>query len=73
MKGKADTADKRVQPVLDEVAGLQRAHPSFTVAQFGFASATHELNNTIQKDFQHAQDWLRRRPMATSRARARLD
>jgi RND superfamily putative drug exporter len=51
MKGKADTADKRVQPVLDAVAGLQRAHPSFTVAQFGLASA----NNTIQTDFQHAE------------------
>jgi uncharacterized membrane protein YdfJ with MMPL/SSD domain len=55
MKGKMDTADKRVQPLLDAVAGLQRTHPGFTVAEFGFASATHALNNTIQKDFQKAE------------------
>jgi putative drug exporter of the RND superfamily len=55
MKGKADTADKRVQPLLDAVAGLQKANPGFTVAEFGMASATHELNNTISKDFQNAE------------------
>ncbi|MFL5864192.1 MAG: MMPL family transporter [Solirubrobacteraceae bacterium] len=55
MPGKMDTADKRVAPLLDAVAGLQRTHPAFTVAEFGFASATHELNNTIQKDFQKAE------------------
>src|SRR5947209_5287553 len=55
MKGKADTADKRVQPVLNAVAGVQRSHAGFTVAEFGFASATHELNSTIQKDFQRAE------------------
>jgi putative drug exporter of the RND superfamily len=55
MNGKADTADKRVQPVLNAVAAAQRSHAGFTVAEFGFASATHELNNTIQKDFQRAE------------------
>ncbi|TML66586.1 MAG: hypothetical protein E6G13_13095 [Actinobacteria bacterium] len=55
MRGKMDTADKRVQPILDAVAGLQKANPGFTVAQFGMASATHELNNTISKDFQKAE------------------
>jgi putative drug exporter of the RND superfamily len=55
MKGKLDTADKRVQPLLDAVAGLQKASPGFTVAEFGVASATHELNNTISKDFQNAE------------------
>ena len=55
MKGKMDDADERVQPVLDAVAGVQRGHPEFTIAQFGFASATHELTNTIQKDFQKAE------------------
>src|SRR5947199_2853352 len=52
MRGRMDTADKRVQPLLGAVARLQRSHPGFMVAEFGFASATHELNNTIQKDFQ---------------------
>src|ERR671937_827153 len=55
MKCKADSADKRVQPLLDSVSGLQRAHPDFTIAEFGMASANHELNDTIQKDFQHAE------------------
>ena len=55
MKGKLDTADARVQPLLDAVAGLQRSSPGFTVAQFGFASAAHELEKTLEKDFQRAE------------------
>jgi RND superfamily putative drug exporter len=55
MKGKADTADKRVQPLLDAVASLEKASPGFTVAEFGMASSMHELNNTISKDFQNAE------------------
>ncbi|MFL5861215.1 MAG: MMPL family transporter, partial [Solirubrobacteraceae bacterium] len=55
LRGKMDTADKRVQPLLDATAGLQRSHPRFTIAEFGMASATHELNNTITKDFQKAE------------------
>lgn len=53
--GNADTADTRVQPVLDAVAAVQKQSPGFTVAEFGFASANHELNNTIGKDFQKAE------------------
>jgi uncharacterized membrane protein YdfJ with MMPL/SSD domain len=56
MKGKLDTADARVQPLLDAVAGLQlmrrarqQASPEFTVAEFGFVS------KTIDKDFQTPQ------------------
>jgi putative drug exporter of the RND superfamily len=55
MKGKLDSADERVQPLLDAVAGLQEASPGFTVEQFGVASATHELSKTIDKDFQKAE------------------
>jgi RND superfamily putative drug exporter len=55
MKGKLDTADARVQPLLDAVAGLQQASPGFTVEEFGVASATHELSKTIDKDFQKAE------------------
>ena len=55
MRGKSETADKRVQPVLDAVAGLQQSHPQFTIAEFGFASSTHELNDTIGKDFKKAE------------------
>jgi putative drug exporter of the RND superfamily len=55
MRGKMDTADKRVQPLLDSVAALQRSHPDFTIAEFGVASATHELQDTISKDFKNAE------------------
>src|SRR3954451_25044402 len=55
MKGELDTADERVQPLLDAVAVLQQASPGLTIAEFGFASATHELSKTIDKDFQKAE------------------
>jgi uncharacterized membrane protein YdfJ with MMPL/SSD domain len=55
MAGKAADAEKHVQPVLDAVAGLQERSPGFTVAEFGFASANHELSATLGKDFQKAE------------------
>ena len=55
LRGDGATADSRVQPVLDAVAGMQRAHPGYTVAEFGGASADHELNATIGKDFAKAE------------------
>jgi putative drug exporter of the RND superfamily len=55
LRGNGDTADSRVQPVLDAVAAMQRAHPGYTVAELGDASANHELNGTIGKDFSRAE------------------
>ena len=55
LAGARDKSDTKVQPVLDAVAGVQRAHPAFTVSEFGFASANHELNATIGNDFQRAE------------------
>jgi RND superfamily putative drug exporter len=55
LRGNGDTADKRVQPVLDAVARVQKAHPSFTVAELGDASANRALNATIGKDFSRAE------------------
>ncbi|MGH2894423.1 MAG: MMPL family transporter, partial [Solirubrobacteraceae bacterium] len=55
MRGEASTADKRVAPVLRDLAGVQRAHPGLTIAEFGEASAAHELNDTIGKDFSSAE------------------
>src|SRR6266536_1956569 len=34
LKGKSETAYKRVKPILVAVAGLQRSHPGFTIAEF---------------------------------------
>jgi RND superfamily putative drug exporter len=53
--GGFDKGDKHVQPVLDRVASLQASHPGFTVAEFGIASSNHELNKTLGKDFQKAE------------------
>jgi RND superfamily putative drug exporter len=53
--GDEEKADKKIQPVLDAVAGVQRAHRDFTVAEFGVASANHELATTLNRDFQRAE------------------
>ncbi len=55
IRGKADKAEDHVQPVLDAVDALQQRTPSFTIAEFGFASANHELSDTIGKDFRKAE------------------
>jgi RND superfamily putative drug exporter len=53
--GKIDDSTDKVEPLLASVARVQKAHPDFTVAEFGFASATKSLNDTIGKDFQKAE------------------
>jgi RND superfamily putative drug exporter len=55
MKGSADTAYKRVAPLLRTVADLQRSHPGFAIAEFGQASATKEYNDTLGRDFANAE------------------
>ena len=55
IRGEPDSADKRVAPVLGAVAKAAKRHASFTVAEFGMASASHELNKTLNKDFQRAE------------------
>ena len=55
MKGKSETADKRVQPVVDAVKRVAEAHPNLRIEQFGQASANKALNDTIGKDFRRAE------------------
>jgi RND superfamily putative drug exporter len=55
VKGDADDAADKIQPILDAVAGVQKAHPGFRIEEFGFASATHVLNDTLGKDFKKAE------------------
>ncbi|HZO61439.1 MAG TPA: MMPL family transporter [Gaiellaceae bacterium] len=55
IKGDEEKADDKVQPILDAVAGVQDRHDGFTVAEFGFASANHELNDTLNSDFKRAE------------------
>jgi len=53
--GDQEKADDKIQPVLNAVSKAQDRHDGFTVAEFGFASANHELNDTLNKDFQRAE------------------
>jgi uncharacterized membrane protein YdfJ with MMPL/SSD domain len=53
--GKADTADARIQPVLDRVAAVGRAHPGFTLSEVGDASGNHAANQVIEQDLRHAE------------------
>ena len=55
LKGDSASAASRVQPVLDAVASVQRAHPAFTIEEIGDASAEHALDKTIGKDFSRAE------------------
>jgi len=55
IRGDPDKSDQKVQPVLDAVDRVQARHPGFTVAEFGLASANHEVNKTLNKDFQRAE------------------
>jgi RND superfamily putative drug exporter len=55
IRGEQDSADERVAPVLTAVERAQQRNASFTVAEFGMASASHELNKTLNKDFQRAE------------------
>jgi uncharacterized membrane protein YdfJ with MMPL/SSD domain len=55
MRGDADKSVDKVQPVLDAVGRVQAAHPAFTIAEFGEASAGHVLSKTLGNDFQRAE------------------
>ncbi|HZV26348.1 MAG TPA: MMPL family transporter [Acidothermaceae bacterium] len=55
MTGAADTAESRVQPVLDAVAGVQKANSSLRVEEVGDASGAKALNKTLGKDFKRAE------------------
>jgi uncharacterized membrane protein YdfJ with MMPL/SSD domain len=55
MKGKADTAHERVQPVVEAVQRVAKANPQLRIEQFGEASAGKALDDTIGKDFRRAE------------------
>ncbi|HZP51563.1 MMPL family transporter, partial [Actinocrinis sp.] len=55
MAGDPTSAADRVQPVMDAVAKVGPTHPGIAVSEFGDASANHWFNNTLGKDFKHAE------------------
>ena len=55
MPGKSEDAKDKVPPILEQVAAVQRAHPAYTIAELGGASASYELDETLQQDFKRAE------------------
>jgi uncharacterized membrane protein YdfJ with MMPL/SSD domain len=55
VKGDADEAKDKIQPILAGIAGVQRSNPSLRIEEFGFASASHVLDDTLGKDFKKAE------------------
>jgi RND superfamily putative drug exporter len=54
VEGDPDTADERIQPVLDATDGLQARHPALFVGEFGDASANKALNGVFTSDLEKA-------------------
>jgi uncharacterized membrane protein YdfJ with MMPL/SSD domain len=55
IKGDPNTAQDRVQPVLDAVSAVRAAHPGVRIDEFGDATANKYFNGTIMKDFKRAE------------------
>src|SRR6266511_3568950 len=55
MAGAPDTAEDRVQPLLDATAAVQRDHAALRVEEVGRASIHKALDATIGQDFQRAE------------------
>jgi putative drug exporter of the RND superfamily len=55
MKGKRETAKERVRPVTEAVERVAHSHPRLLIEEFGEASATKALNDTIDKDYKRAE------------------
>ena len=53
--GKLIVTKERVKPVLAATASLQKAHPEFSISQFGDASIENELGGVFEKDMQKAE------------------
>ena len=56
MRGSADSAQNRVQPVLNAVASLQRSSHGFTVAEFGDASGSLAQQNSVNGGIATAEE-----------------
>nr|AGS49263.1 hypothetical protein [uncultured bacterium esnapd1.2] len=55
MTGDPETADARVQPLLDQSAAIQQAHPGYRVEQVGTGSTAKGLTETLGEDFKRAE------------------
>jgi uncharacterized membrane protein YdfJ with MMPL/SSD domain len=54
IRGDSDKAIDKIDPVLDRVAQLQKAHPAFFIGQFGDASAADAVDTAFANDLAKA-------------------
>ncbi|MEV0905303.1 MMPL family transporter [Streptomyces hokutonensis] len=55
MRGDSDTAGDRVEPVLNAVAGVQKAHGSLRIEEIGGASMAKQYKDAFGDDFKKAE------------------
>jgi RND superfamily putative drug exporter len=55
MSGDPDTAENRIQPLLDTTAASQSAHPQLRIEEVGNESLSKALDDTLGKDFKKAE------------------
>ncbi|MFF4210353.1 MMPL family transporter [Streptomyces sp. NPDC001796] len=55
MRGDADTAGDRVEPVLEAVAGVQKDHPQLRIEEIGAASMRKTFSDAFGNDFKQAE------------------
>ncbi|MGH3140423.1 MAG: MMPL family transporter [Gaiellales bacterium] len=55
IKGDADTASKRIAPVVSAVKSAQQAYPSLRIEEFGDATSGAQLDKKIQSDLHKAE------------------
>jgi uncharacterized membrane protein YdfJ with MMPL/SSD domain len=55
VRGDPDKAKDKIKPILDAVAGAQRANPQISIREVGVASANYETSKAFQKDFASAE------------------
>jgi uncharacterized membrane protein YdfJ with MMPL/SSD domain len=54
IRGDADVAMDKIDPILDAVAGVQAAHPQLFIGEFGDASSDQELEGAFMSDLAKA-------------------
>ncbi|MEU6665445.1 MMPL family transporter [Streptomyces sp. NPDC046727] len=55
LRGDAETAADRIEPVLDAVAGVQKKHDSLRIEEIGGASMQKQYKDAFGDDFQQAE------------------
>jgi uncharacterized membrane protein YdfJ with MMPL/SSD domain len=54
VRGEADEAADKIDPILAQVDDAQRAHPQFFIGEFGYASAVDATNTLFSEDLEKA-------------------